>query len=35
MVIDQGMVIEFDSPQNLLQKTNGMFYQLAKDARII
>lgn len=35
MVIDHGMVIEFDSPQNLLQKTNGIFYQLAKDARII
>ncbi|XP_062606443.1 multidrug resistance-associated protein 1-like [Saccostrea cucullata] len=35
MVLDQGVVREFDSPQVLLQKTDSLFYQLAKDARIV
>jgi ABC-type multidrug transport system fused ATPase/permease subunit len=35
MVLDNGFVSEFDSPQVLLKKTDGLFYQLAKDAGIV
>lgn len=35
MVLDQGEVKEFDNPQVLLQRTNSLFYQLAKDAGIV
>lgn len=32
MVLDQGKVVEFDTPNNLLQNKNGMFYALAREA---
>lgn len=35
MVLDNGEIQEFDSPQNLLKNTEGMFYQLAQDAGIV
>lgn len=35
MVLDNGVVKEFDSPQVLLKKTDSLFYQLAKDAGIV
>lgn len=33
MVLDAGKIIEFDSPENLLEK-QGHFYAMAKDAGI-
>lgn len=35
MVFDQGKVIEFDTPQALLARTDSTFYSLAVDAGII
>lgn len=35
MVMDDGRVAEYDSPDNLLQKPNGIFYGMAKSAKII
>jgi ABC-type multidrug transport system fused ATPase/permease subunit len=35
LVLDQGMVAEFDSPKALLQKKSSMFYSLAKDAGLV
>ncbi|KAK3912845.1 Canalicular multispecific organic anion transporter 2 [Frankliniella fusca] len=35
LVLEQGEVAEFDSPQNLLQKKDSMFYSLAKDAGLV
>uniref|UniRef100_A0A1B6CN72 ABC-type glutathione-S-conjugate transporter n=1 Tax=Clastoptera arizonana TaxID=38151 RepID=A0A1B6CN72_9HEMI len=35
LVIDKGLVVEFDSPKNLLSKNTSKFYQLAKDAGIV
>ena len=32
MVLDKGELKEFDSPENLLKDTQGIFYSLAKDA---
>ncbi|XP_052122242.1 multidrug resistance-associated protein 1, partial [Frankliniella occidentalis] len=32
LVLEKGEVAEYDSPQNLLQKKDSMFYSLAKDA---
>ncbi|XP_071120825.1 multidrug resistance-associated protein 1-like isoform X2 [Mytilus edulis] len=35
MVLDKGEIMEFDSPNELLKNTDGLFYQLAKDAGIV
>lgn len=35
MVIEDGKIKEFDTPQNLLANTNGRFYSMAKNARIV
>ncbi len=35
LVLDEGRVAEFDSPQNLLNNENSMFYMLAKDAGVL
>ena len=35
LVLDQGRLIEFDSPKALLDNPESQFYSLAKDARII
>ena len=35
LVMDKGMVAEFDSPQALLSNSNSLFHSMAKDAGII
>ncbi|GMR31872.1 hypothetical protein PMAYCL1PPCAC_02067 [Pristionchus mayeri] len=35
MVMDDGKVAEYDSPDNLLRKPNGIFYGMAKSAKIV
>jgi ATP-binding cassette subfamily C (CFTR/MRP) protein 1 len=35
MVLDKGKIVEFDSPQALLQNKSGLFYSMAKDAELI
>ncbi|CAB3223737.1 unnamed protein product [Arctia plantaginis] len=35
MVLDKGQLIEFASPEQLLQDKNSMFYSLAKDAGLV
>ena len=35
MVLDQGKLIEFDSPDNLLRNPGTVFYSLAKEANIV
>ena len=35
MVLSKGQMIEYDSPQNLLQNENSVFYSMAKDAKLI
>lgn len=35
MVFDSGCVVEYDTPDNLLQNKNGIFYGLAKEANIV
>ncbi|XGW32576.1 hypothetical protein V3C99_017265 [Haemonchus contortus] len=35
LVLSAGCVVEFDSPQALLTKTDGVFYGMAKDAGIV
>ena len=35
MVLDKGEIKEIDTPEELLKKTNGLFYQLAKDAGLV
>ncbi|CAL2028389.1 unnamed protein product [Caenorhabditis brenneri] len=35
MVLDKGMVVEFDTPVNLLADQSGVFYSMARDANII
>ena len=32
MVLDAGVIAEFDTPQNLLGKKESIFYGMAKDA---
>ena len=32
MVLDAGKVVEFDSPENLLRKTDSIFYGMAKES---
>ena len=34
MVLDQGNIAEFDSPDNLLSKKETIFYSMAKNAGI-
>ncbi|CAG2105686.1 unnamed protein product [Medioppia subpectinata] len=35
LVMDKGMVAEFDSPHHLLQNTNSIFYSIAKEANLV
>lgn len=35
IVLDQGMIAEFDTPDNLLADRNSIFYGMAKDAGLI
>lgn len=35
LVLDQGKVVEFDSPEALLQKRTSIFYSMAKDAGLV
>ena len=35
LVVDRGSAVEFDSPENLLQNQNSIFYSLAKDAQLL
>jgi ABC-type multidrug transport system fused ATPase/permease subunit len=32
LVLDQGRIAEFDSPQNLLDNQDSIFYSMAKQA---
>jgi len=34
LVLDQGEIAEFDSPESLLQNPDSIFYSMAKDAGI-
>jgi ABC-type multidrug transport system fused ATPase/permease subunit len=35
MVMDNGIIAEFDTPGNLLQNRGGLFFALAKEASIV
>nr|XP_034320755.1 multidrug resistance-associated protein 1 isoform X2 [Crassostrea gigas] len=35
MVMDKGLIVEFDSPQKLLDDKSGVFYSMAKDANLV
>ena len=35
IVLDQGKIVEFDSPNNLLREKSSVFYGMAKDANIV
>lgn len=35
LVMDQGKVVEMDSPKNLLENPNGAFFKLAQQAKIV
>lgn len=35
MVLDNGKVIEYDTPSNLLKKTNSIFYGMAKESGLL
>ena len=35
MVLEQGEIAEFDTPDNLLRDVGGKFYKMAMDAGII
>ena len=35
VVMDKGMVVEFDSPNSLLSDTNSIFYSMSKEANLV
>jgi ABC-type multidrug transport system fused ATPase/permease subunit len=35
MVLDEGRVLEYETPQNLLADDKSLFYELAKNAGLI
>ena len=35
MVLDKGIIAEFDSPNDLLENTNSIFHSMAKDAGLV
>lgn len=35
LVLDQGLVKEYDSPDNLLKNKTSVFYGMAKDANLV
>jgi len=35
LVMDKGMVAEFDTPKRLLSNTDSIFYAMAKDANLV
>ena len=35
LVLDQGKIVEFDAPAELLKNENSMFYALAKNAGVV
>ena len=35
IVLDEGQIKEFDNPKELLKNTDGVFYSMAKDARLV
>lgn len=35
IVLDQGLIAEFDTPQNLLSNTNSIFYGMAKNSGLV
>lgn len=35
MVLDEGKIVEFDSPSGLLSNKNGFFYSLAKASNVL
>ena len=35
MVLDRGLIKEFDSPQSLLADTDSIFHSMAKDANLV
>ena len=35
LVMDKGIIAEFDSPNNLLAKTDSIFYSMAKESNLV
>ena len=35
LVLDNGVIVEMDSPKNLLKRTDSVFYRLAKEFGIV
>lgn len=35
LVLDKGLIVEYDSPANLLKKKSSIFYGMAKDANLV
>ena len=34
-MLDNGQIVEYDAPANLLQNRKGVFYGMAKDAGLV